>query len=139
MNKPNWPDLTKASRIDIITQAIADRLVAREIADLFTNVTPNAVRSFCADLGIKMVPRLVASAAARRKPTRSSSAVIRQFFYIVDGSETRYKQVAARAGLHPVTLSAWRHSNSPRLIDFENAAQSVGYRLTLVPIAEAAE
>jgi len=137
--KPNWRDSTKEQRAEIITQAVKERLIGRDIAALFEGATTDQVTSFCCENRIKMVPRTVASGKARRKVTLTSSTVVRQFYEIADRDEVQYLAVAKRAGVHPVTLTNWRGGQSPRLSDFENAAQAIGYRITLVPIVEAAE
>lgn len=67
------------------------------------------------------------------KPARTSSAVIRAMFDIIDQSGMSYADVSAKTGIHAVTLSYWKHGkNAPRWVDFENLANALGYRIELV-------
>lgn len=69
---------------------------------------------------------------------RSASAVVRSFFELLDADGRSAGSVAEQVGNHPVTLSNWRRgARSPTLIEFENAATVLGYRLELVKNEEA--
>ena len=71
-----------------------------------------------------------------KKPARTASPVVRQLFDLIDGSGLSHAEIAAITGVHRVTLSFWKHGkNAPRLLDFENVAQSLGYEIQLKPAA----
>lgn len=70
-----------------------------------------------------------------KKPARTSSRIIRELFEIIDASGKSASEIAHPAGVHHITLSYWKAGGrSPRVIDVENVAQVLGYRLTLEPL-----
>lgn len=72
-----------------------------------------------------------------RRDILTSSAVVRQLFVLLDASGRSYGSVADLAGIHSVTMTGWkRKGKSPRLSDFENAAEALGYRLVLRPLSD---
>lgn len=71
-------------------------------------------------------------------PIRTSSALVRSLFELLDADGRSAGSVAEVSGNHPVTLSNWRRgARSPNMIEFENVAQALGYRLELVKNEEA--
>lgn len=72
-----------------------------------------------------------------KREIKAASRVVRSLFEIIDESGLSAAAVANPAGVHAVTLSYWKHDGrSPRLVDFENVAQRLGFRLVLEPIEE---
>jgi hypothetical protein len=70
-----------------------------------------------------------------KKPARTSSRIIRELFDIIDASGKTASAIGHPAGIHPITLSYWKAGGrSPRVIDVENVAQVLGYRLKLEPL-----
>ncbi|MBA8904847.1 hypothetical protein [Aminobacter ciceronei] len=71
----------------------------------------------------------------QRKPPRTASAIIRDMMEIIDQDPRSMETIGKVVGIHPNNLSYWRSGmRSPTLINFENAAQAIGYKLTLVRI-----
>ncbi|QIG74359.1 putative lambda repressor-like DNA-binding protein [Rhizobium phage RHph_N65] len=67
-----------------------------------------------------------------KKPARTSIRIVKALFDIIDDTGLSAERIAATCGLHHVSLSRWKHGHSaPNLAEFENAAQSLGYRLVL--------
>lgn len=70
-----------------------------------------------------------------KKPARTASKVVRELFEVMDESRRSYKSVCMQAGLSTVAMSNWKAGkNMPRLSDFENVAEAVGYRIRLEKI-----
>lgn len=70
-----------------------------------------------------------------KKPTRSAIPAVRQLFEAIDKSGIGYRQISERTGVHAVTLTYWRSGkNAPRMQDFSNVAEFVGYKVALVPL-----
>ena len=70
-----------------------------------------------------------------KKPARTSSAITRILFELIDQSNLSLKEAGKPGGVHLVTLANWKSGkSSPRLTDFENVAQGMGYKLALVPL-----
>lgn len=71
----------------------------------------------------------------QRKPPRTASAIIRDMMEIIDKDPRSMEDIGKIVGIHPNNLSYWRSGmRSPTLINFENAAQVLGYRLALIPV-----
>lgn len=71
----------------------------------------------------------------RRRPARTASPVLRELFDILNDDPRSDVKIGKIVGVHPNVLSCWRGGQrSPTLINFENTAQTLGYRLTLTPI-----
>ncbi len=134
--RPAWENTDHDERLRIIREGVKSALVSRKIAELFDGATAVKIRNYASSNGVKLLPRHVASVVARRKPPRTSSHIVRELFRIIDCDPRSYGKISKRAGVHSVTLSNWKSGNNPRLIDFEITAQTVGYRLALVPIPE---
>ena len=72
-----------------------------------------------------------------KKPVRAASPVVRQLFELIDDAGISLADAGRPAGVHYVTMSRWRQGfSAPRLVELENVAQGMGYRLLLVPDAE---
>jgi hypothetical protein len=70
-----------------------------------------------------------------KKPAKTSSRIVRDLFDLIDDASLSASTVGEKAGVHPVTLSYWKHGkNTPRLSDFENVASVLGHRLVLQPV-----
>lgn len=76
------------------------------------------------------------SPIGKKKPTRSSSPIVRELFEAIDATGLPYSAVAQASGVHVVTLSKWRRGeNAPRWIELENVAKAIGYVLRLEKVA----
>lgn len=72
-----------------------------------------------------------------KKTATTASPLVRQLFEAVDASGLSYADIHALSGVHPVTMSYWKHGkNAPRWVDFEHVAQVLGFRIELVPLEE---
>lgn len=72
---------------------------------------------------------------SKREPSKTASPVTRDLMAILDETGLSARRLSKSLGISNVALSNWRHGRrSPRLIEFEVAAEAVGYRLVLVPI-----
>ncbi len=71
-----------------------------------------------------------------RKPPRTSVALLRQFFEIMDRDPRSYDVIALRAGVTKQTLSYWRHGHrTPSAQSLEDVLYTLGYRVVMVPLA----
>lgn len=75
-----------------------------------------------------------------RRPASTISPVTRDLMAVIDASGMSGKKLAKLAGTTNVTISRWRHGlASPRIIDFECLAETLGYRLELVPVEKGSQ
>lgn len=75
------------------------------------------------------------SLPGRRNSVKSASSAVRDLFDAIDDLESSTRVIGVKAGVHFVTLSKWRNGHAaPLITDFESVAQSIGYRIVLVPI-----
>jgi hypothetical protein len=72
---------------------------------------------------------------AGKKPARTASSIVKDLFAIIDRANVSAVTVGANCGMHQVSLSRWKHGiSAPNIREFENVAQTLGYRLVLEPI-----
>jgi len=68
----------------------------------------------------------------RRTAPRCSSPIVRRLFEVIDAERLHYDDVATRAGVHPLSLHAWKSGRrSPGIVETAAVAQAIGLRLTL--------
>lgn len=80
-----------------------------------------------------MAPQPGYATPAMKKPARSASKLVRDLFDAIDDTGLSAGAISTRTGVHSVTLSNWKHGKgAPRLTDFENVAQALGYRVVLL-------
>jgi transcriptional regulator with XRE-family HTH domain len=73
----------------------------------------------------------------KKKPLRTATHVVRELFEVLDADGRSYRSICDKAGLSHVSLSHWRSGKAtPRMADFENFIQVIGYRLTLEKIEQ---
>lgn len=138
--KPDWKTTPAHERIEIILAGVRANKTSRMLAEQFENCTTQALRNWCSRNRIKLLNHTEATGVAIKKPTRTASKLVRRLFEIMDESGQSYGEYSGRIGVHAVTLSNWkRQGASPRLYDFECAAEVLGYRLEMVPIQEEAK
>lgn len=58
---------------------------------------------------------------------------MQQIFAVLDANQITAGSIAGVLGVHPVTLSGWRHGkSSPKIYDLERMAEAIGMRVVLV-------
>lgn len=59
------------------------------------------------------------------------SPILRQFFYICEGTGENWEQLASRSGISRETFIRWQYTSVPKIDTFEAALNTLGYELTI--------